>query len=243
MLPAGVDAIVVASDLQGVAPIQELNGAAGLLGVALCEELLYLSNEGALPHPSRVGVLLAGDLFSDVLANRRGASGDVRDVYRAFGREFRWVIGVMGNHDTLGGQDHDPERFCRMADVMILDGRVIEIDGLRIGGVGGILGENGKPQRKSEKLYRSMMKRVIDEAPAIVLVHAGPNVPGSRLIGSDVVRECLTHHVDRLVVCGHAHWNTPLVPLPGVGQVLNVDGRVVVLSTDAASPTMGESDA
>lgn len=233
VMPPNVDSIVVASDLQGVAPIQEMNGAVGLLGVALCEELLYLSEQGALPHPSRVGVILAGDLFSESLANRRGASGDVRDVYRALGREFRWVVGVMGNHDTLGPQDREVDRFCRQAKVSILDGRVTELDGLRVGGIGGIIGENGKPQRKSEKVFRSMMRSLLDESPSVVLLHGGPNVPGTRLLGSEVVRESLTHPVERLVICGHAHWSTALVPLPGVGQVLNVDARVVVLSAES----------
>jgi len=32
-----------------------------------------------------------------------------------------------------------------------------------------------------------------------------------------------------LIVCGHTPWPVPLSPL-GEGQVINVDGRVVILS-------------
>lgn len=32
-----------------------------------------------------------------------------------------------------------------------------------------------------------------------------------------------------LVLCGHCHWDAPLAALPGGSQVLNADGRVVVL--------------
>jgi hypothetical protein len=32
-----------------------------------------------------------------------------------------------------------------------------------------------------------------------------------------------------LVICGHSHWDEPLAELPGGAQVLNVDGRAVLL--------------
>ena len=49
-----------------------------------------------------IGVLLAGDLYTVPALDRRGGSGDVTAVWRAFGDEFSWVVGVAGNHDTFG---------------------------------------------------------------------------------------------------------------------------------------------
>ena len=47
-------------------------------------------------------------------------------------------------------------------------------------------------------------------------------------IAAKEVRDALRASEARFVVCGHAHWHTMLAEI-GEAQVLNVDGRVVVL--------------
>jgi Icc protein len=76
LLPAGCDAVLVAGDLQGIAP-SLLGGRPGLLGIAVADYLEIWADSGLLPPPDRVGILLTGDLYSAPAADRRGASGGV----------------------------------------------------------------------------------------------------------------------------------------------------------------------
>ena len=58
-----------------------------------------------------IGVLLAGDFYTVPALDRRGGSGDVTAVWKAFGDESSWVVGVPGNHDTFG---EDPNSSPRL---------------------------------------------------------------------------------------------------------------------------------
>lgn len=220
-LPEALDALVATSDLQGIAitPAGPL-----LLGEALAEELLVLCESGLLPRAARVGVLLAGDLFSSPRADTRGASGDVRVVWRAFANRFRWVAGVAGNHDLFGSLD---EQRALKARVHLLDMNQVSLDGLVVGGVSGIIGKPGKPNRKVEREFCRGIEVAARGSDALVL-HEPPVGPAPDQIGKLEVRDALLKSEARFVVCGHAHWHTMLAEL-GEVQVLNVDGRVVVL--------------
>ncbi|NVI98559.1 metallophosphoesterase [Myxococcus sp. AM009] len=229
-LPAGLDALVVTSDLQGVAPRALLGGAVALLGEVLADGLASLSAEGMLPPLEHTGVVLAGDLFSDDSALVRGASGDVRSVWEAFGQQFRWVVGVAGNHDTFGSAREQARFFRQRPEQRMLDGDVVEVDGLRVGGVSGIIGRPDKPGRRDEEAFLRSLRHVLRQDPALLVLHQGPDVPGTRMRGSAAIREGLPARDDLLVICGHAHWDTPLVSLPAGPQVLNVDSRAVHLT-------------
>ncbi len=219
-LPPALDALVVTSDLQGVA---DLEGRGVLLGVALASALDDLARAGALPPTSRTGVLLCGDLYSAPGADVRGASGDVRAVWRAFARVFRWVAGVYGNHDTFG----DDPRWAADAGVDVLDGAAVVRDGLRVAGIGGIVGDPRKPRRKSPREFTRMARAILRERPDVLLLHGPPEVDGRR--GSADVRHALDRSGPVLVACGHAHWSEPLADVRGGAQALNVDARVVIL--------------
>lgn len=131
-LPGDLDAIIACSDLQGIVPGRD--GLATLLGVAVAETLEELACGGALPPAMRTGIVLAGDLYSVPEANKRGGHGDVAEVWAAFAERFAWVVGVAGNHDDVSG-------IAGLApNVHLLDGNVVELDEVRIGGVGGIIG-------------------------------------------------------------------------------------------------------
>src|SRR4051812_12692028 len=141
-LAAELDALIVCSDLQGVVPGP--GGRSELLGVQVATVLEELAVDAAIPPAARTGVILAGDLYSVPAANKRGGYGDVADVWAAFAERFAWVAGVAGNHDDVSG-------VARLgARVHLLDGDLAEPDGLRIGGVGGIIGNPRKPGRRSE---------------------------------------------------------------------------------------------
>lgn len=226
-LPPQLDALLVASDLQGRAPLVSSGGAMHLLGEALAEEYAALAELDLVPHPSHTGVLLAGDLYAAPGADRMGATGDVRPVWQAFAAGFRWVAGVAGNHDLFGGaQEH--ARFTRVAGVHLLDGSAAALDDLRVAGVGGICGNPGKPNRRPPDDFLAALRRALANRPHVVVLHEGPDgaSPGQR--GNPQIRAALAGK-RALVVCGHVHWDSPLAELPGGPQVLNTDARAFVL--------------
>ncbi|MEM7609154.1 MAG: metallophosphoesterase [Myxococcota bacterium] len=236
-LPSGVDALVCASDLQGVVPSWRNEGANTLLGVHLADELLELAERGVLPYPERTGIVLAGDLYSAPGGDVRGASGDVREVWEAFAASFRWVTGVQGNHDRFGTA-RERARLESHEGVNLINGDVIELDGMRFGGVGEIMGDPRKAGRRSEGDFLAAVELVVGERPDLVVLHQGPDGKREQR-GSAEVGEVVSD-LQGLVVCGHVHWPTPLCTPQNGPQVLNVDSRVVVLRS-ASTPSSQRS--
>lgn len=218
-----LDAIVACSDLQGM--VGDRHGSV-LLGVAVAGWLAELADDGALPRGARTGVILAGDLYSVPTADQRGGRGDVADVWAAFAEHFAWVVGVAGNHDDVRAVPALGER------VHLLDGDVVEVDGLRIGGVGGVIGSSHKPMRRDEAAFLAALDRTIDRGVDVVVLHEGPDGeddgPGVHQRGHAGIRATLEAGGVPLAICGHTHWSPPLATL-GPLQILNVDARVVVL--------------
>lgn len=227
-LPPDIEALIALSDLQGVAPHALHEGAVALLGEVLADELALMAEVGDLPHLGSIGILLAGDLFSDPSANVRGASGDVRSVWNAFASQFRWVAGVEGNHDTFG-TSRERERFLQQPGLYLMDGEVHEVDGLRLGGVSGIIGRTDKPGRRDEADQLERIQGVLRQGPELLVLHEGPDFPPGDLRGNSAIREAVEAREELLVVCGHSHWEQPLVRLERGAQVLNVDARAVLL--------------
>ncbi|MBA3502250.1 MAG: metallophosphoesterase [Myxococcota bacterium] len=205
-----LDAIIVTSDLQGMLRCE-------LLGIRVAEVLEELE----LAHPDRTGVILAGDLYCVPAMNKRGGFGPVVDVWRAFAERFAWVAGVAGNHDDTRGIDN-------LDRCHLLDGDVVDLDGLRIGGVGGIISGKQKPGRRSEDDQLALVTRVLDANIDVLVLHEGPH-GGDHQPGNDVLRATIDATTVPLVICGHDHWRTPLAEREPRGQILNVDTRVVVL--------------
>jgi Icc-related predicted phosphoesterase len=206
-LPAAWDALVVASDLQGIAT-PAWGEPAALLGVSVARKI----DEMDL---GRVIVVLAGDLYSVPEANKRGGFGDVSSVWDAFASVGE-VMGVAGNHDDVS----------RVAHGTLLDGDVVDIDGVRFGGVGLVAGNDEKPGRRSEDVQ---LERLYDAMLSDVLVlHEGPHVDDDHE-GSVAIMDALESSSMKLVICGHRPWSEPLVRIGRATQVLNVHERVVVL--------------
>ena len=226
-LPAGLDAVLVTSDLQGRARLGSRGGVSALLGEVVAEELTALGELETLPAAAFTGVILAGDLYAAPGADKMGATGDVRAVWRAFAAGFRWVVGVAGNHD-LFGSSQERSRFEREPGVHLLDGDCVVLDGLRVGGVGGICGNPKKENRREPEAFVRTIQQVLANRPHALVLHEGPDggLPGLR--GNADVRAAVDAR-KTLVICGHCHWHAPLVTLAGGTQVLNVDARAVVL--------------
>lgn len=214
-LPDDLDALLVAGDLQG-------RVGRTLLGEHLATEILGLAGAGTVPPAARIGVLLAGDLYAAPGADVRGASGDVTAVWEAFAFDFRWAAGVLGNHDTV-----EARRLSSLQRLSVLDGAVAVRDGLRVAGLGGIIGNPSKPARRSEAAYREGLVQILDQRPDVLVLHESP-VGSDRQRGRPIINEVVDGRVP-LVVSGHVYWPDPLGRLERGTQVLNVDGRAVLL--------------
>lgn len=218
-LAGELDALIVCSDLQGIVPGPQ--GRSELLGVQVAAALAELALDGVIPAAARTGVILAGDLYSVPAANRRGGYGDVSVVWGAFAEAFAWVAGVAGNHD-------DVSRVAALGDrVHLLDGELAVVDGLRISGVGGIIGNPRKPGRRSEVDQLRAIDRAIGHQLDLLVLHEGPH-GGDHQPGNRAIRATIEAGAVGLTICGHDHWRAPLAGHDH-GQILNVDARVVVL--------------
>lgn len=232
-LPVGVDGILIASDLQGVAADWRNGGLTRLLGEELADVFCELGDRGEVPPAGRTGVVLAGDLFSFPEANRRGGHGDVRSVWRAFASRFAWVVGVEGNHDGFGS-DRERRRFESQPGVHLLDGTVVDLDMSEepwvVGGVGRVIGRYARVGRRDEGDFLAGLDLVLEQRPQLVVLHEGPNGCGSRQPGNSTLRERFVESTVPLVVCGHSHWDDPLATIERGPTVLNVDARAVLLT-------------
>ncbi len=214
-LPDGVSSIAVTSDLQG----REQGDRNRLLGEIVSEELSLLSELGDISAVS--GVLLAGDLYDYPECHKLGGSGDVTSVWNAFATDFDEVVGVHGNHDTV-------DELLITPEVTILDGAVSSHMGITIGGVSGIIGRADRNQRKSVSEFSDCLKKVLKKNPDLIALHQGPDDPATGRIGSSLVRELLEKNGSSIVIFGHCPWEAPYAEI-GDHQVLNVDGRVMLL--------------
>jgi len=231
-LSSALSALLITSDLQGVECKGHTKGKAKagsrLLGHVVTDQAPGILREQGI-EASRTGVLLAGDMHSDVSLERRGGFGDVREVWRAFRDTFKWVAGVAGNHDYCG-EPEDIAAFRNEKGVHLLVSDVVTLDGVRLGGVSGVIGRSAKPWRNSEAAHGSMIQRVVKQSPALLLLHEGPSINERGLEGSDVIRRQLESCRPCTVICGHKHWPGNVAhPLSNGMQVLNSEGKVLVL--------------
>lgn len=227
-LPKTLEAIIATADLQGRERFAEAGGEPPrLLGETLPQHLCQEILPDLAIDPAACGVILAGDFYTVPALDERGGSGDVTNVWRAFGEAFRWTAGVAGNHDLFGTACRPSRRLAH--NLYYLDDDRITLDGCRIAGLGGIIGNPRRPQRKSEDAYLQSLLSLLAGAVDILVLHDGPDTSSPGFRGSPRVRELLETQAPSLVIRGHAHWSTPLAELPGGTQVLNVDARVAIL--------------
>lgn len=211
-LPYALDGLIATSDLQGLSFDGEL------LGILAARELYSLCKEQFLPPVTHLGVLLAGDFFAspDLV---RGVSGEVGPVWDAFRERFRWVAGVAGNHDIL--KDENTQT--------LLDGEVIKRDGVSIGGIGRVIGEQNKPGQHTPEQFSHLLQTVAKQEPDILLLHTAPAITRSNVRGDSSLENLLNPHPFPFIICGHCYWQQPVQQRSNGGLICNVDGRVIVL--------------
>ncbi len=134
-----LDYLILTSDLQG----HVFNDhKPKLLGAVLPEFLKLLFD---LEFPSvdqqRIGVFLCGDMHAHL--DKRGGSGEVKNVWRAFNNHFGFVAGVAGNHDEFGDAATF-EAFKQEPGIHYIDKEIKKIVGLKVGGLSGIIGRPTK---------------------------------------------------------------------------------------------------
>lgn len=223
-LPSGIDALIATSDLQA----RETASGGPLIG----ELLPLMLAADVLPQffdldPTHVGITLCGDFYTDSRLEKRGIAGDVTDTWLEFRENFGWVIGVAGNHDSFRPiPDQLHENGCHL-----LNGDILEVFGMQIGGLGGVVSSKSGPHRKPEEAYVQTLGKILDAepAPALLLMHDGPRC-GPNHVGNvgvtDLIRE---KRPSALVIRGHARWQTRLRHI-GETQILNVHESVVVMT-------------
>jgi Icc-related predicted phosphoesterase len=248
-LPDALDGIVLTADLQGrqllpatrnnpSSPARSFREGRKLLGEVVAGELTRLSASGRLPGDDRLGVVLAGDFWAEPGCIRRGRSGDVLPVWQAFREGRRWVVGVRGNHDIL------PEGAAAgEAGMYVLNGSSVTLDGLRFGGLGGVIGNPSKPRMRSEERFTEAIRSVVGSGVDVLVLHQGPAGDGASSPGSRAIRESLSGLRDALVVFGHCFWRRPIQDAGEGRQLVNVDSRVLVLLREGWMPPSGSGAA
>lgn len=219
-----ISAIIATSDLQGT--VKEGNKEY-LLGEKLPEFLpMFLDIDMPNLDRNKIGVILCGDLYANL--EKRGGRGDVKDVWRAFKKHFKWVVGVAGNHDDFG-EAKEFEQFKQEKNIHYLHGQIKEIDKIKFGGISGIIGRTDKPQRVEEADYLATLKKLLLKQPSMILLHQGPSAIEENGQGSNEIRGIIEQSPPNLVFCGHCHWEKPMVTFGNEAQIVNLDARVVIL--------------
>jgi Icc-related predicted phosphoesterase len=219
-----IEYLIITSDLQGV--IYE-DGKSKLLGEVLPAYLkMVFELELDYTKSEKIGVILCGDLYAN--ADKRGGIGDVRNVWRAFNAMYKFVVGVAGNHDAFG-DNMDINNFRREEGIHFLDNQVIKIDGVRFGGLGGIIGDPKKPNRVNEADYLIKLKNILLRQPEFVLLHESPSNQNESLAGNYQIEETIYNSPANVIICGHTHWDNPSFQKVNRSTILNTDAKCYIL--------------
>ncbi|PHS12937.1 MAG: hypothetical protein COA86_17790 [Kangiella sp.] len=225
-LPVSIEALVITSDLQGVSMPSENNNAQTLANEFI-DTLLLMSEIGDLPGLDKILLILAGDLFASLTDNRRGLSGNIFPFLKRVAdlKELQSLV-VLGNHDQL--ESEEKEILDKHSNFHLLDNKTIDIGGVIFGGIDGVIGSNGKPNRVTPENYLKQIKKLKQQNTDVLILHEGPLIETENLLGNEFITNYLVHNSFPLVVSGHAHWNTISAKLSD-SQILNVDSRVLVI--------------
>ena len=221
-LPENIVAIVVTSDLQGVV-IQ--NNESVLLGEILADNLKLIF-EIYFPEidRNRTIAFLCGDLYADLI--KRGQSGDPTKVWEKFASVFGQTIGIAGNHDKF----NTVENLHKIKNTKLLINEIFEIEGLKIGGLSGIIGRGDKNFRLQETDYLKALSNLLNKKPNILLTHLSPQILDKNLEGDKNITKILENGNTTTLFCGHSHWEyNSAFDMKNETQILNVDTKVFIL--------------
>jgi 3',5'-cyclic-AMP phosphodiesterase len=232
-LPEGLDVIIATGDLQGTEQTSDSSRSSRLLGEVLASEIKVLRTRGLLPSADRTAAVLAGDF------QPRADEGDIRAVWFALADVCRWVAGVAGNHDTFGsdGSAWNVLFATDRSELHFFDENTTTLDGLKIGGISGIVGTQIGRWIRTESEFAAAISRLANRGLDLLISHDGPNVAGTALTGWPSIRQALESAQPTILVRGHDFWASPLAILNNGTQILNVDERVVVMCRGAGNRT------
>ncbi len=232
IIPDAFDAIVILGDMQAMdshfIPVEDRT----LLGVCVAHELGTYCGLGLWPSPERVLICLTGDLFTVASLDKRGGTGDVISVYRAFAKYFPHVVAVAGNHDLFG--EGTSIATAEKTGVRVLNGTQIQFGEFTVGGICGIAGDNGKVWRNTKRELKQLVQTAAKDAD-LLLVHEPPKLDGYR--GNQDLSDFLAPMFDGVVAAGHVGWDT-VIANSEFGKVFNLEGRGIVLAMADAELTV-----
>ena len=221
---ASIDLLIICSDLQGMVKNNDDYLLLGEVIPSFLKTLIGIEYEEK--GFEKIGVLLCGDFFTSL--EKRGTSGDVRKVWNSFKKEFDWVVGVAGNHDSFGTMN-EKEEFLKAEGIHLLHNEILEKDHLRIGGISGIIGRKDKLNRMEEKEYLNALSRMLKKDIDVILLHETPDFPQKGFIGNSKIRETIEKAPTAFICAGHCHWSSSLVEFENNSQTLNIDSKVILL--------------
>jgi Icc protein len=237
-LPDSLDALILTGGLRGFRGIPE-GAPACPIGVAAAIWLESMSSVGALPPGNRMGVILAGGFDPVCGLDCDDEAGRVGAVWHAFRKWVRWVVGVAGDTDSQDLTRDTRQRLQANGRSFLLDGDSVDVDMLRMGGIGSPPPDHDCPEETDAgtpdptagdlRAIRALSGVGID----ILVLHWSPSGGSAGQPGSVALRRCLEALPPTVIVCCRHRWDSPLTKLENGTQVLNVTGRVVVLRRSA----------
>ncbi len=222
-LPKTLDGLFICSDLQG-------HAKEGVVYTLLGEYLSsFVKTYLAVYFPNLkaeyIGVLLCGDMYARL--EKRGGGGDVRPVWRAFNESFRWVAGVAGNHDSFGTEE-EQNAFSKEEGIHLLEKQIVEIDGLNIAGISGIIGREDKPFRVEQGAYLQALQRLLKKRPDVLLLHESPSCEEEH--GNPLIQEKLEFASAKTTLfSGHCQWSKIKHSYTKGLDAFNLDARALFL--------------
>lgn len=217
--------LVIASDLQGIVGEGE---DAHQLSIALLDKLLELNEQEALFDVSQTAVILCGDLYAEA-HKRKGVYGDVRYIWQAYNAVFKSVVGVAGNHDAFGSKD-DFDAFIKEEGIYFLDNDIINLDGIKVGGLSGMIGKTTKNQRKDKDRFLAQLKALLQSQCDFILLHEGPAFKAYRKRGNSLITEVIMDSkLNNRVFFGHRNWGELISTSMGNTSLLNTDAKCLIV--------------
>ena len=114
-------------------------------------------------------------------------------------------------------------------NIHLLHKETIELDGLKFGGISGIIGREDKTNRVNESDFLNGLTKLSKQDLDFILIHETPDFPKNNELGNSKIRE----HIEKLntirVCCGHCYWNNSLANFENQTQILNVDSKVILM--------------
>jgi len=134
----------------------------------------------------------------------------------------------LGNHDFL--EDQQRKRLIEFENLILLAQNLETIGGINFGGIDGVIGTNNKDNRITPEEFKLCIKKLHRQKTNVLVLHEGPEVTSQGLMANEFITSTLSDYNFPLIISGHAHWKTAISKV-NESQVVNVDGRVIVVQT------------